>query len=158
DFGEECFLRSIATDLLWHTRAIFNHPPIGRAADADSAPLIVLREHRELALDAVEGSVYTQEQANLLGVTMAVVGQMNLDGLDAHFITATRNFALDSYVLLDRSGTLLVDKDSQQELIQRPIDAFKNPTVPKLTSKRIPRHLRHFHVPTVIHFEFNEAS
>ena len=59
---------------------------------------------------------------------------------------------------MDRSGTLLVDNDSQQELIQRLIDAFKNPTVPKLSCKRIPRHLKHFDVPTVIHFEFNEAS
>lgn len=158
DLGDEYFLREIATDILWHTRAILNHPPIGRASDADSAPLIVLREHRELALDAVQVFVYTQDQANLFAVTMAVFDQMNLDVLDARIITATRNFALDSYVLLDRSGTLLVDKDSQQELIQRLIDAFKNPTVPKLTSKRIPRHLRHFHVPTVIHFEFNEAS
>ncbi|WP_352339532.1 [protein-PII] uridylyltransferase [Psychrobacter sp. 16-MNA-CIBAN-0192] len=158
DLGDEYFLREIATDILWHTSAILNHPPIGRASDADSAPLIVLREHRELALDAVQVFVYTQDQANLFAVTMAVFDQMNLDVLDARIITATRNFALDSYVLLDRSGTLLVDKDSQQELIQRLIDAFKNPTVPKLASKRIPRHLRHFHVPTVIHFEFNEAS
>ena len=158
DLGDEYFLREIATDILWHTRAILNHPPKGRASDADSAPLIVLREHRELALDAVQVFVYTQDQANLFAVTMAVFDQMNLDVLDARVITATRNFALDSYVLLDRSGTLLVDKNSQQELIQRLIDAFKNPTVPKLTTKRIPRHLRHFHVPTVIHFEFNQAS
>ena len=158
DLGDEYFLREIATDILWHTNAILNHPPIGRASDADSAPLVVLREHRELALDAVQVFVYTQDQANLFAVTMAVFDQMNLDVLDARIITATRNFALDSYVLLDSSGTLLVDEDSQQELIQRLIDAFKNPTVPKLTTKRIPRHLRNFDVPTVISFEFNEAS
>ena len=158
DLGDEYFLREIATDILWHTRAILNHPPKGRASDADSAPLIVLREHRELALDAVQVFVYTQDQANLFAVTMAVFDQMNLDVLDARIITATRDFALDSYVLLDRSGTLLVDNDSQQELIQRLIDAFKNPTVPKLSCKRIPRHLKHFDVPTLIHFEFNEAS
>lgn len=91
-------------------------------------------------------------------MTMAVFDQMNLDVLDARIITATRDFALDSYVLLDRSGTLLVDEDSQQELKQRLIDAFKNPTVPKLTHKRIPRQLRHFEVATTISFEFNEAS
>lgn len=158
DLGDEYFLREIAEDILWHTEAILNHPPIGHASDADSTPLVVLREHRELALDAVQVFVYTQDQTNLFAVTMAVFDQMNLDVLDARIITATRNFALDSYVLLDRSGTLLVDNDSQQELKQRLIDAFKNPTVPKLTQKRIPRQLRHFEVETTISFEFNEAS
>lgn len=158
DLGDEYFLREIAEDILWHTEAILNHPPIGLASDADSAPLVVLREHRELALDAVQVFVYTHNQTNLFAVTMAVFDQMNLDVLDARIITATRDFALDSYVLLDRSGTLLRDEDSQQELKQRLIDAFKNPTVPKLAQKRIPRQLRHFNVPTVISFEFNEAS
>jgi [protein-PII] uridylyltransferase len=158
DLGDEYFLREIAEDILWHTEAILNHPPIGYASNADSAPLVVLREHRELALDAVQVFVYTQDQANLFAVTMAVFDQMNLDVLDARIITATRDFALDSYVLLDRSGTLLVDENSQEELKQRLIDAFKNPTVPKLTHKRIPRQLRHFEVVTTISFEFNEAS
>ncbi len=158
DLGDEYFLREIAEDILWHTEAILNHPPIGLASNADSPPLVVLREHRELALDAVQVFVYTQDQINLFAVTMAVFDQMNLDVLDARIITATRDFALDSYVLLDPSGTLLVDQDSQQELKQRLIDAFKDPTVLRLANKRMPRQLRHFEVETVINFEFNEAS
>ncbi|MBI0427207.1 [protein-PII] uridylyltransferase [Psychrobacter sp. NG27] len=158
DLGDEYFLREIPEDILWHTEAILNHPPIGLASNADSPPLVVLREHRELALDAVQVFVYTQDQINLFAVTMAVFDQMNLDVLDARIITATRDFALDSYVLLDPSGTLLVDEDSQHELKQRLINAFKDPTVLKLTNKRMPRQLRHFEVTTVINFEFNDAS
>ena len=60
--------------------------------------------------------------------------------------------------MLDPSGTLLVDEESQQELKQRLIDSFKDPTVLKLTNKRMPRQLKHFEVKTVINFEFNEAS
>ncbi|WP_406947468.1 [protein-PII] uridylyltransferase [Psychrobacter aestuarii] len=158
DLGDEYFLREITEDILWHTEAILNHPPIGRASTADSPPLVVLREHRELALDAVQVFVYTQDQANLFAVTMAVFDQMNLDVLDARIITATRDFALDSYVLLDRSGTLLADVDRQEELKARLIEAFKNPDSPKLTNKRMPRQLRHFDVPTKISFQFNEAA
>jgi len=119
---------------------------------------VVLREHRELALDAAQVFVYTQDQANLFAVTMAVFDQMNLDVLDARIITATRDFALDSYVLLDRSGTLLADTERQEELKARLIEAFKNPASPKVTTKRIPRQLRHFDVPTKISFQFNEAA
>lgn len=158
ELGDEYFLREVVEDILWHTEAILNHPPVGCASDASSTPLVVLREHRELALDAVQVFIYTQNQANLFAVTTAVFDQMNLDVLDARIITATRDFALDSYVLLDRSGILLTDSDSQDELKRRLVDAFKNPTAPKLTQKRIPRQLKHFNVPTTINFEFNDAS
>lgn len=158
DLGDEYFLREIAEDILWHSEAILNHPPIGRASTPQSAPLIVLREHRELALDAIQVFIYTQNQSNLFAVTVAVFDQMNLDVLDARIITATRDFALDSYVLLDHSGTILTDFATQLELKLRLIEAFKHPNLPKLTQKRIPRELKHFVVPTQIDFEFNEAS
>lgn len=158
ELGDEYFLREIPEAIMWHTEAILNHPPIGRASDANSEPLIVLREHRELALDAVQIFIYTQDQANLFAVTMAVFDQMNLDVLDARIITATRDFALDSYVLLDRHGTLLTDPESREELTRRLIDAFKNPETPKLVQKRLPRRLKNFQVPTTIDFNYNEAS
>ena len=89
---------------------------------------------------------------------MAVFDQMNLDVLDARIITATRDFALDSYVLLDRHGTLLTDPESREELSRRLIEAFKNPETPKLVQKRLPRRLKNFQVPTTIDFNYNEAS
>ncbi len=158
ELGDEYFLREIPEAIMWHTEAILNHPPIGKASDASSEPLIVLREHRELALDAVQIFIYTQNQANLFAVTMAVFDQMNLDVLDARIITATRDFALDSYVLLDRHGTLLTDPESREELSRRLIEAFKNPETPKLVQKRLPRRLKNFQVPTTIDFNYNEAS
>lgn len=158
DLGDEYFLREIPQDILWHTEAILNHPPLGKASNADSAPLVVLREHRELALDAVQVFIYTQNQANLFAVTMAVFDQMDLDVLDARIITATRDFALDSYVLLDRHGTLLQDDERQDDLKSRLISAFEHPTTVKLAQKRLPRQLRHFEVPTRVAFEFNPSS
>lgn len=158
DLGDEYFLREIPQDILWHTEAILNHPPIGKASNAESKPLVVLREHRELALDAVQVFIYTQDQDNLFAVTMAVFDQMDLDVLDARIITATRDFALDSYVVLDRHGTLLSDSERQDELKSRLIRAFVNPTTVKLAQKRLPRQLRHFEVATKVHFDFNPSS
>ncbi|WP_230661691.1 [protein-PII] uridylyltransferase [Psychrobacter sp. I-STPA10] len=158
ELGDEYFLREIPEDILWHTEAILNHPPIGKASNADSKPLVVLREHRGLALDAVQVFVYTQDQTNLFAVTMAVFDQMDLDVLDARIITATREFALDSYVLLDRHGTLLTDTERQDELKSRLIQAFANPNTPKLVQRRLPRQLKNFYVPTSISFSYNEAS
>ena len=151
-------MRELPDDILWHTESILSHPPVGKAFTAGVEPLVVLREHRELALDAVQVFVYTQDQDNLFAVTMAVFDQMDLDVMDARVITATRDFALDSYVIFDRQGTLLTDPERQHELTFRLIDAFKNPDTPKLVQKRLPRQLKNFVVPTTIEFQYNKAN
>ncbi len=158
ELGDDYFMRELPDDILWHTESILSHPPVGKAFTAGVEPLVVLREHRELALDAVQVFVYTQDQDNLFAVTMAVFDQMDLDVMDARVITATRDFALDSYVIFDRQGTLLTDPERQHELTFRLIDAFKNPDTPKLVQKRLPRQLKNFVVPTTIEFQYNEAN
>lgn len=159
ELGDEYFLREVPSDIVWHTQAILRHQhnPLAQAADAGSEPLIVLREHRDLTLDAVQVFIYTQDQENLFAVTTAVFNQMNLDVLDARVITGTRDFALDSYVVLDRHGTLLQEKERQEALTYRLKHAFKNPTRPKITNQRLPRRLRHFNVPTKVKFEKHSA-
>lgn len=162
ELGDEYFLREIPEDILWHTHAILTQPPVDDVDNVDNVnksfninrkPLIVLREHRDLALDAVQVFIYTQNQDNLFAVTMAVFDLMGLDVLDARIITGTRDFALDSYVLLDHQGTLLTDVERQDELKWRLVTAFANPTQPKLAHKRLPRQLKHFSVPTQVRFE-----
>ncbi|PIE47192.1 MAG: [protein-PII] uridylyltransferase [Gammaproteobacteria bacterium] len=155
ELGDEYFLREIPEDILWHTQEILKHPPIGKASDKDSEPLVSLREHRDIALDAIQIFVYTQNQENLFAVTMAVFDQMDFDVLDARIITGTRDFALDSYIILDRQGTLLKDPERQDELKNRLITAFKSPTAPKFSKRRIPRRLKNFNVPTKVNFEEN---
>ena len=159
ELGDEYFLREVPSDIVWHSKAIIQYQRQHQQdSTAEHDALVILREHRELALDAVQVFVYTKDQANLFAVTMAVFDQMNLDVLDARVITATRDFALDSYVLLDRHGTLLTDKERQAELIERLQHAFANPSLPTLTNKRLPRELKHFDVPTKVSFEFNPQS
>ena len=158
--GEEYFLREVPSDIVWHSKAIMAHDQQQKQQDTGerAAPLIILREHRELALDAVQVFVYTQDQANLFAVTMTVFDQMDLDVLDARVITASRDFALDSYVLLDRHGTLLTDTERQAELVARLKQAFANPNLPHLSQRRMPRQLKHFEVPTKVSFHFNAQS
>lgn len=161
ELGDEYFLREIPSDIVWHSKAIMAHEMVYLSQSEQNGlvpPLVILREHQELTLDAIQVFIYTQDQPNLFAVTVAVFDQMNLDVLDARIITATRDFALDSYVLLDRQGTLLTDEYRQQELIERLKQAFLKPTLPKLAQRRIPRQLKHFNVPTKVNFEFNAQA
>ena len=158
--GEEYFLREVPSDIVWHSKAIMAHEEAQkkRTESEQPEPLIILREHRELALDAVQVFIYTHDQSNLFSVTMTVFDQMDLDVLDARVITASRDFALDSYVLLDRHGTLLTDTERQTELVERLKQAFTSPTLPEVAQRRMPRQLKHFHVPTKVSFSFNPQS
>lgn len=158
ELGDEYFLREIPNDIIWHTQQILNHPPIGKASTPESEPLVAIREHRDIALDAVQVFIYTQNQENLFAVTMAVFDKMDLDVMDARIITGTQDFALDSYVLIDRQGTLLQDSERQAELKQRLIFAFSNPHTMTFSHKYIPRKLRHFDVPTRVSFQYNDSS
>lgn len=149
--GDEYFLREKPDDIVWHSQAIMHHH---KSPQADE-PLIILREHHELARDAVQVFIYTKNQSNLFASTTAVFDRMNLDVVDARVITATRDFALDSYVLLDRHGTLLNEVERQQTLMQQLKHAFANPQSPPTIDRRLPSALRHFNVPTRVEFEFN---
>ena len=156
DLGDEYFLREIPADIVWQSKAIMAHEKANQ--QSENTPLIILREHRELALDAVQVFIYTKDQANLFAATMSVFDRMNLDVLDARIITATRDFAVDSYVVLDRQGTLLKDVERQEDVKAQLIQAFNDPNPPSVIQKRLPRELKYFKVPTKVKFSFNEET
>lgn len=99
ELGDEYFIKEFADEIAWHTRAILEHGD-------NPAPLVLMRAHRKSAQDAVQIFIYTQDQPNLFATTVAILDRMNLDVQDARIITATKAFSLDTYVVLDRFGTL----------------------------------------------------
>ncbi|MEC7120900.1 MAG: [protein-PII] uridylyltransferase, partial [Pseudomonadota bacterium] len=111
ELGDDYFLRERPSDVIWHTSAMLRH------AD-NPEPLVLLREHRQLSVDAVQIFVYTQDQPNLFAATVTVLDQLDLDVQDARIITAPKDFSLDTYVVLDRLGTLLSDPERQQHICQ----------------------------------------
>ncbi len=100
------FVKESANEIAWHTRAILKH-------GSNPEPLVLMRAHRKFAQDAVQIFIYTQDQPNLFATTVAVLDRMNLDVQDARIITALKSFSLDTYVVLDRFGTLLTDPDRE---------------------------------------------
>lgn len=153
ELGDEYFLRETPNDIIWQSKAIIEHEKTQK-----DEPLIILREHRELALDAVQVFIYTKDQANLFATTVSVFDRMDLNVLDAKIITATKDFAIDSYVVLDSHRTLLNDSQRQLELKQWLSQAILAPTYQKIVQKRLPRTLKNFQIPTQIEFSFNQET
>jgi [protein-PII] uridylyltransferase len=148
ELGDDYFLRERPSDVAWHTREILLH--------GHETPLVQMREHRELNQDAVQIFIYTHDTNNLFAATVAVFDQMDLNVQDARIITATTGFSLDTYVVLDRHGTLLTDQSRLDEVTARLKDVLAQPNKAfNLTQRRIPRQLRHFNVPSEINIKLD---
>ncbi|PJG43741.1 protein-PII uridylyltransferase [Acinetobacter tandoii] len=151
ELGDEYFIKESADEIAWHTRAILEH-----ADNPD--PLVLMRAHRKSAQDAVQIFIYTRDQPNLFATTVAILDRMNLDVQDARIITATTAFSLDTYVVLDRFGTLLTDPEREATVIHSLTSALRqSDKYPGLMQRRIPRQLRHFDIENTVDVTLNEA-
>jgi len=151
ELGDDYFLKESADEIAWHTRAILEHGD-------NPAPLVLMRAHRKYAQDAVQIFIYTQDQPNLFATTVAILDRMNLDVQDARIITATKAFSLDTYVVLDRFGTLLTDPEREESVISALQEALSHSDkYPGLMQRRIPRQLRHFDIENTVDITLNAA-
>ncbi|MEG0652743.1 MAG: [protein-PII] uridylyltransferase [Acinetobacter sp.] len=149
ELGDEYFVKESANEIAWHTQAILQHGD-------NPEPLVLLRAHRNAAEDAVQIFIYTRDQPNLFATTVAVLDRMNLDVQDARIITATTSFSLDTYLVLDRFGTLLTDPDRERKVKAALVDALSHSDqYPGIMQRRIPRHLRHFDVQNTVDIVLN---
>lgn len=155
ELGDEYFLKESAEEIAWHTRAILEH--------GDNAePLVMIRAHRShgqvTAQDAIQIFIYTQDQPNLFATTVAVLDRMNLDVQDARIITAEKAFSLDTYMVLDRLGSLLTDVERKDLVKNTLIHALSRADqYPGLMQRRIPRQLRHFDIENTVDITLNDA-
>ncbi|AXI02959.1 [protein-PII] uridylyltransferase [Aquirhabdus parva] len=143
EMGDDYFLRERPSEVAWHTREILLH--------GHETPLVLMREHRELNQDAVQIFIYTHDLTNLFAATVAVFDQMELNVQDARIITAKTGFSVDTYVVLDKYGTLLTDPVRNAEVTARLKAVLAQPEkAQNLSKRRMPRQLRHFNVPSEV--------
>ncbi|MFH4259168.1 hypothetical protein WAJ21_22390, partial [Acinetobacter baumannii] len=65
---------------------------------------------------------------------------------------------LDTYVVLDRFGTLLTDPEREETVKNALVKALSQPDqYPGLMQRRIPRQLRHFDIENTVDVTLNEA-
>lgn len=166
-FGEEYFLTQKYVDIAWQTQAILDHLPNYH----EGKPIIVMREHTDLALDAVQLFICTQDSSHLFTTTVCVLDSLGLSVLGATILTAMIDgvpSALDNYILIDRfakrdekgglTSDFLTDKQRQHDLINRLTQAFCGQAVAPYPTLGVYRHLKHFTVPTQIHFDIATAA
>ncbi|MBP6190478.1 MAG: [protein-PII] uridylyltransferase [Acinetobacter sp.] len=149
NLGDDYFVKESANEIAWHTQAILQHGD-------NPTPLVLLRAHRNAADDAVQIFIYTRDQPNLFATTVAVLDRMNLDVQDARIITASTAFSLNTYLVLDRFGTLLTEPERERKVKEALVEALSHSDqYPGIMQRRIPRHLRHFDVQNTVDIVLN---
>ncbi len=150
DFPEEYFLRHNVDEVMWHAEAILEP---GKSDDVR----VNLRRQSERGGSAL--FIYTPITDRLFSRTTALLDQLGLTITDARIITSQRNYALDTYLLLNSEGEPITDHYQAQELktLMRE-ELLSSGDSLAAVSRPAPRRTRHFKVATRVHFHPDEAS
>ena len=138
--GDDYFMRHTPADVAWHASAILQH-------QATSDPLVLIRETTGGDLEgATQIFIYAPDQHDFFAVSVAAMGQLNLNIQDARIITSTSQFTLDTYIVLDADGQRIGDNPERiQEIRDSLVTALKNPEeYMSIIQRRIPRQLKLF--------------
>jgi [protein-PII] uridylyltransferase len=148
---EAYFLRYAPEEIAWHTQLL-----AGRKT-GDDTPLVAIRQLSERGGTAV--LTYTPRRLHSFARTTAVLDQLGLNVVDARLILSSNGFSLETYVVLEDSGNVIVDplriRDIEKGLwrnLQLPEDS------PITVTRRAPRQVRMFTTPTQVNFSLDTRN
>lgn len=85
ELGDEYFLKHKKLDIAWQSRVILEQ----KSAIQDARPIIAIRSHTDLALDAIQLFICTPDRDDLFAISVCVLDRFGLSVLDATIVSAT---------------------------------------------------------------------
>ena len=150
NLGEDYFLRYTADEIAWHTQAI------NKKRD-DTSPLVTVRS--KTSRGGSEVFVYMKNRDNIFAATTRTLDKLGLNIVDARIITSASDYTLDSYIILEKNGDMISDRERCDEIVQILDQSLT--TLDKFGFKALrpkTRRLKHFSIPTRIHFSPDEKN
>lgn len=142
--GEDYFIRYSPDEIAWHAKSIVKNKK-------QKYPLIKIRQ--QALRGGTEVFVYMEDQDNIFATTTCILDQLGLTIVDARVITSAHGFTLDTYIVLDKSGEVIKEKNHRKEIISKLDSALLNISRRiKKTSRPRTRKQKFFPVPTNIQF------
>lgn len=148
-FGDDYFLRHTIDEITWQTRAIINR-------ETDALPLIATRTDSEHGGTMI--FIFTRDEENLFASTAMALDQLNLNVIDARIITARDGHTLNTYVVLEGDGSTIHDPQRVSDISATLKRYTTDPTSATLITRRLPRRLKHFKIPTQVSFNKDPHS
>jgi [protein-PII] uridylyltransferase len=140
------FLRHSPAEIAWHTRLLVDRDP------SDTSPLVAVREVTERGGNAV--ITYMPHRQHNFARTTALLDQMGLNILDARITPLEGGLSLDTYLVLEDTGTPIADRHRAHQIEQQLWRVLQLPedATPPTVTRRAPRQVRMFSTPTQITF------
>ena len=139
----EYFLRYDIDEIVWQTQEMARH-------DLDRGPLVLVRNLGLAQEGGTEVFLYTRNQRNLFAASVAALDQLNLSIQDARIHTSSGGLCFNTYIVLGADGRPIGNDpafiDHIRETLAKELrhaDAY-----PQIVSRRVPRNLRQFAIPT----------
>lgn len=147
-FDDEYFLRHSADEIAWQSAAIIRHAN-------ETLPLIQIRKGPSRG--GTEIFIYTLDHPNLFALTTSTLEQLGLTIADAHILTASDGYTLDTYIALDETGKSLQDTQRLNELQQQLTRHISDPDriLPRF-NRQLPRTLKAFKFASDVQFWLDE--
>lgn len=138
------FLQHTWEEIAWQTKMILS-------TTEEDLPLVLVR--KSSTRGGSEVFIYIQDRDNLFAMTTGLLDQLGLNIVDARIDTTHTGYTLNSYLVLEEDGGPITDIgriDEVREIIREALccSDFTDMSV----SRRIPRQLKHFSIPTRIDF------
>jgi [protein-PII] uridylyltransferase len=140
------YLRHSAAEIAWHTSELAARNP------GDGSPLIAVAEHPDRG-GATVVLVYTRGRHHSFARATAALDQQGLSIQDARITPTADGGSLDSYLVLEDSGSPIADRDRVAGIERHLVRSMseKSAAAPMVT-RRVPRQVRMFTTATLVTF------
>ena len=138
----EYFLQSTPDEICWHSRQILT-------IDHAELPLVRLRPSNRRGCDEI--FICTENRDNLFAHATALIGQANLNILEARIQTTDEDLTFNSYFVLENDGSHIEPGPRTEEILMliRTRLHDENP-VPGVTQASVSRQLKQFTTPASV--------
>lgn len=144
------FLQSSPEEIVWHTETVLT------SARENLPEVKILRKSPR---GSSEIFLHSEDRPGLFAQATALLDQIGLNIVDARIETADDGTTLDSFSVLEENGKMIASKTREKEIIDKLRLGLRNPEQIDLkVHRRVPRHLKHFAVPTRIDFAMDPTN
>ena len=148
-FGDEYFLRHSPEQLAHHARLLLDR--------ADNSNIVDIQPLTERG--GTEIFIFAPAETGLFSRIAAVLDQLGLNVVDAGISTTANNHILDTFQVLEESGTPVEGGQRVEEIHDTLLDEVNGKGRRSWTiSRRTPRHYQHFPIKTHLEFKLDQLD
>jgi [protein-PII] uridylyltransferase len=148
---EDYFLRCRPETIAWHTRQLATY-------DREQQRYLV-EVHDDPASGGTEIFLYAPQAEFTFALATAALDELGFTIADARIIPLDNGYSLSNYVVLEQTGERISDP-ARHEQIRRSLNRAlsRGDTAPARVTRRAPRQVRMFSIPTLVSFANDEKN